>query len=71
MKVLSLGINLVQSLVLYSTKQLRHEQFCKYTLDFSATFHSFLMFSLKYMNIQIGFFSYLPIGLKDFFLALL
>ena len=59
-------------IVLYDTKcdtlgQLAAEKpvIFKHTplIDFSAIFHSFLMFSLKFMTIPSRFFSYLPINI--------
>ena len=58
-------------IVLYDTKcdtlgQLAAEKrviLQAHPLDFSAIFHSFLMFSLKFMTIPSRFFSYLPINI--------
>ena len=45
--------------------------FLSIRLDFSANFQSLPIFSLRFINIQVGFLSYPTIRKKDYVLSLL
>ena len=59
-RVLCLSITLVSGLVLYYCTDMSNV--VSIPLDLSAIFHSLLMFSLRFMNIQISFISYPTTG---------